>query len=287
MLFYFYLVVVYVLAIALGRLKASVPDAAVKAAVIILIITISYWGAEEVYMKTFLVFLFLSFIAALVTVLLTYGVGFVWRRKFQFSKSKNIGIREFVYLISLILGYFLGFFIKVSVPFDLILEIELILLIFLVGIKVGNVLDLNSFIKAWKGAMLSVLTAISGGFLSSFFMYMLFLKPLNLSFSIVFGFGWYTLDGPLVAKYFGPGAGIIAFLVNFFREQLTFILVPFLSRLGKNPEGLIAVGGATTMDTTLGLFSEGLGPDYALISTINGIILSVMVPLIVPFFATI
>jgi len=98
MLFYFYLVVVYVLAIALGRLKASVPDAAVKAAVIILIITISYWGAEEVYMKTFLVFLFLSFIAALVTVLLTYGVGFVWRRRFQFSKSKNIDIREFVTL---------------------------------------------------------------------------------------------------------------------------------------------------------------------------------------------
>ncbi|NAY82266.1 MAG: LysO family transporter [Thaumarchaeota archaeon] len=51
----------------------------------------------------------------------------------------------------------------------------------------------------------------------------------------------------------------------------------------KNPEDLIAVGGATLMDTTLGLFSETLGPEYAKNSTINGIIFSVMAPFIVPF----
>ncbi|MDP8023869.1 MAG: lysine exporter LysO family protein [Nitrososphaeria archaeon] len=286
MQFYFYLIAVYAVAIVLGRFKASVPDMAVKGAVILLILTISYWGAEEVYLKTFFVFLVLSFISALLIIMITYSVGFIWNRRFSYRKSRKTDVREFVYLIALILGYFLGYFIRFSIPFDSVLQIELLLLIFLVGIKVGNVLNPNSFLKAWKVAALSIMTALTGGFLASFIIYLMIFRPLSLSFSIAFGFGWYTLDGPLVAKYFGPGAGMAAFLVNFFREQFTFVLVPFLSRLGKNPEGLIAVGGATTMDTTLGLFTEALGADYALVSTINGIVLSVIVPVIVPFIAT-
>lgn len=286
MLFYIYLIIVYLTAIVLGRLKASVPDLAVKATVILLILTISYWGAEEVYLRTFFIFLVLSFISAFSIAVITYGIGFIWKGRFKHMKARKMDIREFVYLISLILGYFLGYFVRVSLPFDSVLQMELLLLIFLVGIKVGNVLNLGSFLRAWRGAALSILTALAGGVLASLFLYLVIFRPLSLSFSIVFGFGWYTLDGPLVAKYFGPGAGITAFLVNFFREQLTFVLVPFLSRLEKNPEGLIAMGGATSMDTTLGLFTEALGADYALISTINGIVLSLIVPVIVPFIST-
>lgn len=285
MQFYLYITAVYITAIILGRFKAAVPDVAVKAAVIMLIITISYWGAEDVYLKTFFAFLIFSFLAALLIVAFTYSVGFVWRGRFKHMKAKKIDIREFVYLIALILGYLLGYTVRISVPFDSLLQVELLVLIFLVGIKVGNVLDVSSFLKAWKRAAISISTALVGGALASLVMYVAIFRPLSLSFSIVFGFGWYTLDGPLVAKYFGPDAGIAAFLVNFFREQLTFVLVPFLSRLDKNPEGLIAVGGATTMDTTLGLFTEALGTDYALISTLNGIVLSIVVPLIVPFLA--
>ncbi|MFP3290250.1 MAG: LysO family transporter [Nitrososphaeria archaeon] len=58
---------------------------------------------------------------------------------------------------------------------------------------------------------------------------------------------------------------------------------PLSFKARKNPEDLIAVGGATLMDTTLGLFSVTLGTEYAINSTINGIIFSVMAPFIVPF----
>jgi hypothetical protein len=96
-------------------------------------------------------------------------------------------------------------------------------------------------------------------------------------------FGLYQLDGQLVAKYFEPRCKHNCLSSELFREELSFILIPFLLRLGKNPEGLIAVDGATLMDTTLGLFSETLGTTYAINSTINGIIFSVMAPFIVPF----
>ncbi len=75
-------------------------------------------------------------------------------------------------------------------------------------------------------------------------------EPWSVAFATTYAFGWYTLAGPLVAARAGALLGLLAFLANFFRENLTMVLSPYAGRrLGGG--GLAALGGATSMDTTL------------------------------------
>ena len=75
--------------------------------------------------------------------------------------------------------------------------------------------------------------------------------------------------------------GVIALLSNIFREVLTILLVPLLARFfGKLAP--IASGGATCMDTTLPVIHRHLGPRYAVLAAISGIVLTMLVPVLVP-----
>ncbi len=98
------------------------------------------------------------------------------------------------------------------------------------------------------------------------------------------GFGWYSLSGVMLTKLHSPQLGAVAFLSNVFRELLTVVLVPILAR-HCGPFTVIAPGGATTMDTTLPLIDRFTGPHGALLAFINGLILSSLVPVLVPLFA--
>ncbi|MEM4439494.1 MAG: LysO family transporter [Pyrobaculum sp.] len=61
--------------------------------------------------------------------------------------------------------------------------------------------------------------------------------------------GWYSFTSPFLANIAGDEEGVYGLLVNLLREQLTYITAPFLTkRFGK--VGVLAVGGATTMDNT-------------------------------------
>ncbi len=282
--FLLYLFLAYAVAILIGRAKDFVPEALVKGLVMCLIFTISFWGSGEVYSQSFIKAVILSFLFALSTFSATYSLGFMWKGRFKPSGSAGFRRGGLIYLVPLALGYVAGLFFKAGALAGEALQAELLALVFMVGVKLGGSISLNAFKSSWRTAFASTLTSVLGALLSSLAL-SAFLEPLGLSLSIAFGFGWYTLDGPLVAQLFGPAAGAEAFLANFFREQLTFALVPLLSKLGRNPEGLLAAGGATTMDTTLGLFGEALGKDYYLASTVNGLLLSLIVPVAVPVAA--
>ena len=95
------------------------------------------------------------------------------------------------------------------------------------------------------------------------------------------GFGFYSLTGPLVATRLGPSLGLLAFLTNFLREDLTMLLAPvFGRRLGG--DGVAALGGATSMDTTL-LFVVRYGDARAGSSAIaTGLVLTAAATVLVP-----
>ncbi len=81
----------------------------------------------------------------------------------------------------------------------------------------------------------------------------------------------------------GDTLGAIAFLTNVFREMITVILIPILAKR-LNGYTAIAPAGATSMDTTLPLIAKATNPEIAIISFINGVILSSLVPVLVTFF---
>jgi uncharacterized membrane protein YbjE (DUF340 family) len=76
--------------------------------------------------------------------------------------------------------------------------------------------------------------------------------------------------------------GSLAFLSNVFRELLTIIILPFVVKyLGRITS--IAPGGATTMDVTLPIIKETAGEETVIPAFVSGAILSILVPILVPF----
>lgn len=94
--------------------------------------------------------------------------------------------------------------------------------------------------------------------------------------------GFYSYAGVFIAERVGAQAGTIAFLTNFFRELLSFFIIPILGSKLKGRLAVMAPGGATTMDTTLPVITQTLGSGVAAIALINGAIVSLLVPIVVP-----
>jgi uncharacterized membrane protein YbjE (DUF340 family) len=96
-----------------------------------------------------------------------------------------------------------------------------------------------------------------------------------------FGFGFYSLAGPLVTARFGATLGLFAFLTNFLRENLTMLLAPWAGRRLRS-EGLTAMGGATAMDTTLYFVVRYGDSDAGGLALTSGLVLTVAATLVLP-----
>lgn len=97
------------------------------------------------------------------------------------------------------------------------------------------------------------------------------------------GFGWYSLSGVLIADRGEPVLGAAAFLSNLLRETLAFLLVPALRATGRYENG-IGLCGATSMDVTLPVIEDTWGASLVPVSVAHGVLLSFLVPFLVPLF---
>lgn len=95
------------------------------------------------------------------------------------------------------------------------------------------------------------------------------------------GFGWYSLAALLLNELDGARVAAIAFMANLFREILGFVLIPLLARI-RHGALSVAIGGATTMDTTLPLIAKSTSSETAVYAFVNGVIVSAIVPLAIP-----
>ncbi len=176
-------------------------------------------------------------------------------------------------LLALGVGYALGRF----VPFGTasFLTGALYLLLALVAF------DLKLHWAAVRSAPTPVLAAIGGALLAAG----LFALVTGLSFRVALatglGFGWYTLAGPLVSTSVGPVAGLLAFLTNFLRENLTMIIAPYAGPRIR-AEGIAAMGGATTMDATLYFVTAYGDAEAGALALANGLVLTLIAGLVVP-----
>jgi uncharacterized membrane protein YbjE (DUF340 family) len=103
--------------------------------------------------------------------------------------------------------------------------------------------------------------------------------PVALGTSLAFG--WYTLAGPLVLARAGALLGLLAFLTNFLRENLTMVLSPTVGTRLRG-EGLAALGGATAMDTTLYFVTRYGDREAGSLALASGLVLTVAASLVVP-----
>lgn len=178
-----------------------------------------------------------------------------------------------VLIVALLAGYGIGR--AVVIPTDLLISVALLVLLALVGF--GIELQLASVRRAW----IPIVSAVVGAVLVAGAATALDRLPGVAALATALGFGWYSLTGPLVAARLGATVGLFAFLANFVREGLTMVLAPYLGRRLKG-EGLAALGGATSMDTTL-YFVVRYGDQRAgALSVASGLTLTIAASLLVP-----
>ena len=181
-------------------------------------------------------------------------------------------------LAALVIGVALGTLLS-HIPLfvgDGALNGTLLLLLFLVG------WDIKLSWQWVRGVTTPLAIAVAGSLLTGVVIKLTLSIPWNVAFAIVLAFGWYTLAGPVLTASVSASIGLVAFLVNFLRENFTMIGAPWIGALG-GPEGIAACGGATSMDTTL-YFAKKYGhPDAGSLALSTGIILTLVAPLLLGF----
>ena len=191
----------------------------------------------------------------------------------------------FKIILAVVIGTVVGFFVPTELygATDTMLTIGLCLLLFFVGIDIGKNKNVFQDIKRTGALFFIVPIGVAvGSLIGAIAMGYLLGYPLNESGAIGSGLGWYTLSSIIIAPY-SSELSVLAFLTNVMREVFAIALIPIIAtRIGFIEA--IAPAGATAMDTTLPIISRNTSSETAILSFSTGLILSTLVPILVPMF---
>jgi uncharacterized membrane protein YbjE (DUF340 family) len=193
--------------------------------------------------------------------------------------------KPMILLLLVALGTIAGFFLpQISVLKDGTVATWLLyFLLFIIGIQMaGSGTGLKTLVC--QPAVLLVPAVTLVGTLAGSLGTLLFDgMTVGKSLALASGFGWYSLSGVLISDLGDPLLGTAAFVSNLLREMLAFLTVPVLAATGRCESG-VGISGATSMDVTLPVVEDTWGPDVLPLSVAHGVILSFLVPFLVPLF---
>lgn len=178
-----------------------------------------------------------------------------------------------VLLAALLLG--LGIGRLVALPAAASIPWVLYVLLALVGFDIP--LRLSALRDVWVPLTAASVAALGAAGIFAFADHL----AIGAALATTLAFGFYSLAGPLVAARAGAVLGLLAFLTNFLREDLTMILSPYLGRRLRGA-GLAALGGATSMDTTLYFVTRYGDAEAGSLALASGLILTVTASLVLP-----
>ena len=101
--------------------------------------------------------------------------------------------------------------------------------------------------------------------------------------AVASGLGWYSLAGVMMTDIAGAQAGSITFLANLLRELVSFFSIPWIAKHLNYPT-CIAPAGATSEDTTLPMLVRCTNGETVVLSVLNGVICSALVPVLIEAF---
>ncbi|BCS92877.1 hypothetical protein L3N51_00766 [Metallosphaera sp. J1] len=275
---------IYVVALGLGKVLGKSFPKVSDAVVLVLIFSIALWGGSQVISGNTLSGIVLdSLLLSAFVVLVTFAVGLVFNKRVNIKGKISLVYTQFKYGAPLVLGLLTGFLARPSLDYSQIIVYELYVLALVIGFNIGSEIKFRAILHVTKEALVTTLVVILGAVVCALASFGLGLLPnLKLALVMFLGAGWYSYTGPIVSTYYGPIYGVIAFLTNFFREQLAFLVVPVLVKAKPNPYSAIAIGGATSMDTTLGLYSSIFSGEYSISAMMSGALLTLVIPIILP-----
>ncbi len=166
-----------------------------------------------------------------------------------------------------------------SVSSDDLAMIMLYALIFLVGIDLSlfrfreqiQQLSKRSLLMPW----LVVVGSWGGGLLYVLLTDWQWTTVLALSS----GFGWFSLSGVMVEQQLGPEMGLMALLVDLFREILAILLIVGIGRF--HFASGVAVSGAAAMDSALPIIKNACAREAIPLALYSGAVLTICTPLLI------
>ena len=196
------------------------------------------------------------------------------------------------YLIAVIAGFAAGYLLVIRTEiwdFEAaasltghLVSIGLYLLVFLVGIDLGISGELASAYRkiSWSILLYPLVTAI-GTIISIGVCGMVLSFSLKETLGIACTFGWYSF-GPNVMLASGLiTASAYCFLTNFFRDMLSFLLIPIVAKRVGYLE-TICMPQAASMDLCISTISGCTNAATTLCSFVSGVLFTAVVPVIMP-----
>lgn len=192
-------------------------------------------------------------------------------------------------ITAILIGVISGLFFKSSFlleTVDIFIKLGLCLLLFFVGIDIGNYKDLIKSLKKIKKKVIflpitTILGSLFGGFISSLFLSLSSSETIAISS----GMGWYSFSAIELAKI-DANLGALAFLANVFRELLAILLIPFIAKYLGGYEA-ISCAGAPAMDSLLPFINRNTPASMAIVSFYSGLIITFVIPILLPFLISI
>lgn len=191
------------------------------------------------------------------------------------------------YVLYVIGGMSFGYFLKWNINFtylDKMISCILFIILFIIGhqLKSQGISLKNTFSNklGFMIALIIIISSFLAGIICSEIL------NINLKFALMLssGFGWYTLSGILNGHLISHSMGAASFFIDFFREIIAILLIPALRPRYAVP--LIGYCGATALDFTLPIIKENLGDSKVPVAITSGMILTVLVPLLIPLIGS-
>lgn len=188
------------------------------------------------------------------------------------------------YLIFVFSGIILGHIIhlKLTIINPLISSI-LFIVLFIIGrqLRLQN-MSLRHILLNKTGVIVSILIVISS-LISGIIGAWILKLPLRNGLMLSASFGWYSLSGILNTSLLDQTFGTAAFFIDFLRELIAIILLPLIGRL--SPAASVGYCGSTAMDFSLPIIKEILDEQIVPVAISSGMILSTLVPFLLPLLA--
>ena len=176
-------------------------------------------------------------------------------------------------------------------PLPNLIEIEGIktvivdVLLLLIGIGVGSDAASLTRLKSLDRLTFLVPFLIAAGSIlgTGLVAFLLPLVGFRSGLAVGAGFGFYSLSSIILTDLQGAQLGAIALIANLTRELFTILFAPLLVKFF-GQMAPIASAAATSMDITLPVIQRFSGAQYTLIAILSGVILTILVPILVPIF---
>lgn len=209
------------------------------------------------------------------------------------SKPKQgMNMMTVMILVAVVVGMLVGFFyIREAFGADiqtfddgagLAIKIGLCVLLALVGIDLGIE---GTVVENFKSVGLRILVfpfaTVVGTMVGALICAPILGITIRESLAVGAGFGWYTLAPGLIMEAGYINASAIAFLHNVMRELSAIVLIPIVAQKIGYIE-TTGMPGAAAMDVCLPIVERSTRSDIAVYSFVSGVVLTLVVPILVP-----